>query len=386
MPAPIYLPQQPGFMEQFLKTGALNNILQSIMMGVQNRRADEETSRGYLDKGYTETTPMTPSEQAAAPQNPAERAAFEQGPRGQYWQQRVPDVTVGGGRGLMGTPQRGFRKPPEVEYDAKVETFKGENGEKYNFLIKRTKDGKFVAAQNVPATALPSGTRKKRDRLDKKTGMTFRQEYIVDKSGKETWTGPWTTYKDPSSSATNIFIGTGPGGKPLIMSSKGKPNIRTADVPGGSAINPKTTARLSSEQQKAISDLGDIERIATEVEKEFDPNFVGPVVGRARGISSKFVSDPKFTSFKNKASQLRAVVYGLSGKQINEAELKWLKEDILPALSQPSANYKATLKVLKEWVAKKKTATAKAFSEQGYIVGGQQEVVPPNGRKPLSSF
>lgn len=390
MPQPIILPRQPTFMDQFAPY--LNNIMQSIMLGVQNRREDEATLRGYMDKGYAQIQPRSEYQrQMAGPQNEAERQAFARGPSAQEWGLKPPDVSVGSG-GLFGMPRTGLRKPEETEYKVGVETLKDKTGKGYNFLIKRTQDGKFVTAQNVPATALPSGIRKTRKRLNKKTGMTEQQEYIVNKAGKETWAGKWTLFKDPAASATNIFMGTGPGGKPLIMSSKGKPNIRTANIPGGGAINPKTTARLSAEQQKAISDLGDIERIASEVEKEFSPNFVGPIVGRARGFSSKFVKDPEFTAFRNKASQLRAVVYGLSGKQINEAELKWLKEEILPQLSQPSANYKATLKVLREWVKKKKTNTMNAFKQQGYIVGDptqpsfEKEIVPPNGRRPLSSF
>jgi len=400
----IYLPQQKSFMDQFLSTGIMENIMRGIMARNQNLREDQETARGYQDAGYTEIQPRSQfQQQNAGPQNEAERQAFAKGPSAQEWGLKPPDVSVGGGRGLLGSPQRGFRKPPEVEYKVGVETFKDESGKQYPMFIKRTKDGKYVAAQNLPSGSAQKITRKTRTRTDLKTGITYQQEYRVDHQGKEVpevdpntgkrITPKWTVRKKPTP-PTNIILGSGKPGEIIVGSSKGKLNLRTEKTPGGGSVNPKTTARLSAEQQKAVADLGDIERIASEVEKEFDPNFVGPVVGRARGISSKFVSDPKFTSFKNKASQLRAVVYGLSGKQINEAELKWLKEDILPALSQPSANYKATLKVLREWVAKKRASTSNAFKEQGYIVGGsnpkpsweQEETVPPNGRKPLSSF
>ena len=65
MPAPIYLPQQPGFMDQFLKTGALENILQSIMISAQNRRRNEEKIQGLQKEGYTEADYTAPTPQEA---------------------------------------------------------------------------------------------------------------------------------------------------------------------------------------------------------------------------------------------------------------------------------------------------------------------------------
>jgi hypothetical protein len=200
-----------------------------------------------------------------------------------------------------------------------------------------------------------------------------------------------TKYSEP----TVQFIGTDAQGKPLVMNTKGKPNIRSAGGPAG--IGPKTTQRLSGEQQKSLSDLASISKSIKSVSESYKDSFVGPVDARIRKYGSKFMEMPEYKTFENQVGQLRAIVYGLSGKQINEAELRWLKEEILPQLTSPGANFMATLKVLDEWVIQKYGGTRTAFKDQGFITGGPEELIPytpqqkpgvpqQTGKPPLDSF
>jgi len=190
-------------------------------------------------------------------------------------------------------------------------------------------------------------------------------------------------YSEP----TIQFIGTDPtSGKPLIMNTRGQPNIRTAQTPGKGRLQSKIARPVSAEQQKSLSDLKSIGTSIKDVRANFKSSFVGPVVGRGRKLTSKVFNDPEFVKFKNFTGQLRAIVYGLSGKQINEAELRWLTQEILPGLENPGANFNATLDVLERWAVQKHKETSKAFKDQGLIVGGGEFETGKTGNDPLDSF
>jgi hypothetical protein len=174
----------------------------------------------------------------------------------------------------------------------------------------------------------------------------------------------------PFAPPTVQFIGTDQQGNPLLMETKGQTPGKITSVPSGNQKVLPKTGRLSAEQQKVLVDLEAVNTSIQEVANAFNSEFVGPISGRAQNIKSKFMSTPEFTKFQKTLGQLRAVVYGLSGKQINESELEWLKEEILPQLTAPGPNFIATLRVLEDWVQSKHTASTKAFEEQGHIVGG----------------
>jgi len=196
MPQPIYLPRQPTFMEQFLGTGVMDNIMSSIMMGVQNRRADDATARGYLDKGYTEVQPVPESQQAAAPQTPEEQAAFESGPRGAYWKQHAPaDVTVGTGRGAgpFHSPKRGFRKPVEKEVLKPGKPFEMKIGNTHRRVTPmRDQYGNLKGFQNL-GESFYKGTSGFKDiyrtfeKKNPKTGKmeTWRQDYDIEQKTRK---------------------------------------------------------------------------------------------------------------------------------------------------------------------------------------------------------
>jgi hypothetical protein len=82
---------------------------------------------------------------------------------------------------------------------------------------------------------------------------------------------------------------------------------------------------------------------------------------------------------------------------IEEARKHYNDEEILPQLVSPGANFMATLNVLDEWVTQKYGGTRTAFKDQGFIVGGPEELIPykpqqkpgvpqQTGKPPIDSF
>lgn len=111
----------------------------------------------------------------------------------------------------------------------------------------------------------------------------------------------------------------------------------------------------------------------------YNKGLVGPVTGRAKQLGSKFFADQEITTLKRRAAQLRTVIYGLSGKQINESEQTWLKEEILPELIQPSENFEVALKEFDSWVKRRK-----GLLEQEYPALSGVGTSPPQ-QQPSSS-
>jgi hypothetical protein len=119
-----------------------------------------------------------------------------------------------------------------------------------------------------------------------------------------------------------------------------------------------------------------------KVKEVFKKGMVGPITGAARKFGAKFYSDEDFTKLKNRVAQLRTVIYGLSGKQINESEQVWLKEEILPNLQNPSENFETTLNEFEAWVTRRKglmegeypsLAKTKKQESSNYQVGGMYQ-------------
>jgi hypothetical protein len=81
--------------------------------------------------------------------------------------------------------------------------------------------------------------------------------------------------------------------------------------------------------------------------------LTGPIVGRTRQIGTQYYSDEEATKLKNRLAQLRTVIYGLSGKQINESEQDWLKNEVLPNMTNPSANFEVTLNEFENWLTRR---------------------------------
>ena len=102
----------------------------------------------------------------------------------------------------------------------------------------------------------------------------------------------------------------------------------------------------SVKEIKKITDIGDI---------------TGVVKGRVRKFGTKFFSDTEAETLKRRLGQLRTIIYGLSGKQINESEQIWLQEEIIPQMQQPTENFEVALNEFEAWVKRKKGTLKQQF-------------------------
>jgi len=167
------------------------------------------------------------------------------------------------------------------------------------------------------------------------------------------------------------YIGTGAQGDLLTLSGRGtKPVVTSTPTPAGQPPGPKQLGRLPADQNETLATFKSIHQSTQDAAKLFKPSFVGPIVGRGRTLAKNFISMPDFVKFRSTVGQLRTIVYGLSGRQINQTEQEWLKKEILPAIDNPGPNFMATLEVLQNWIESKHNKLYDSLVEEGYIVGG----------------
>lgn len=88
---------------------------------------------------------------------------------------------------------------------------------------------------------------------------------------------------------------------------------------------------------------------AREVGTLFNKALVGPAAGNLGKLKSMVANNPEFQRLRTTVARLRAIIYGLSGKQINESEQAWLQNEILPSLTNPDENFQTNLETFKEW-------------------------------------
>ncbi len=183
--------------------------------------------------------------------------------------------------------------------------------------------------------------------------------------------------------AVPIVVQTDTG--PMVI-DRGKGTAKPVTGPGGTTV-PRLTP---SEVNVAYAALVDNTNSINAVKEAYDSGVVGPVTGRARRLGAKFFSDTELTRLQNRVGQLRTIIYGLSGKQINEAEQKWLDNEIIPNLKQPSDNFEVTLVEFEQWVKRKMGSFEKLYPgvERGKAAikdTGKKEITTTE-RPPLSSF
>jgi len=122
---------------------------------------------------------------------------------------------------------------------------------------------------------------------------------------------------------------------------------------------------IPTEQVKGLKAFDDLAILAKSL-KGIGTKYAGPVKGRMKLYSSKFFADPEFIKAKTNLAKLMPVVYALSGKQINEWEMEWLKNDILPNLTSPGENFEATLDQFIDWVNTKSSSLKEGYKQAGY--------------------
>lgn len=116
----------------------------------------------------------------------------------------------------------------------------------------------------------------------------------------------------------------------------------------GDTIDQRLTNPTTEETTK-LHEYGNTFREIGDIREEFEADFVGLFDGNWNNVKSKFANSAAFQRFKSKSNQLRTIIYGLSGKQINQTEQEWL-DTILAKIYQPDENFQANLDVLEEWV------------------------------------
>lgn len=104
----------------------------------------------------------------------------------------------------------------------------------------------------------------------------------------------------------------------------------------------------------------------------FDEN-TGFLTGRYQAIKAKGFNSPEYQRLRSTLGQMRTIIYGFSGKQINEQEQEWLKNEIIPELTNPTENFEVKMNVLDEWLNDKESSLKRNFPSLGQL--------PPRPRK-----
>ncbi|MDI6741618.1 MAG: hypothetical protein QMD11_02670 [Smithella sp.] len=194
--------------------------------------------------------------------------------------------------------------------------------------------------------------------------VTFRDDYLSPKTGKPALQGfdtagrpiPEVSYgraaqREERAQQTQ-FIDPD-SGMPLTFN----PLTRTydvANVPGLKEVGIRKQ-RLPVETSNDIAQGMTYLQTVDKIKGLYNKALAGPAAGRANIAAQHIMNNPEFKAAQFNIGTLRTIVYQLSGKQINETELKWLERDILPSLKQPNENFAANLKQLDEWLTLKLT-------------------------------
>lgn len=339
----IYLPQQPSFMDQFLGTGVMNNVMQAMMMRMQNQRADKEYAQGLQEKGYTEiqdpstykadeyidTTPKTlPMPRQTGPQ--------------QWVPPQKPDVTVGGGRGLMGTPKRGFKRPavPETTFG----TTQGTGGNDWDVVWK---DGKvFKAARSKAPTG---GGFKDKTR-------TF-QRYNTKTKKMETWAQDYDINK---TTRERIKVG---------------PEYRTK-VGGDTNVTTNLKMSAASERDKLATAGASLANL-DNMKSLYDKAFVGPVAGRIGKVGDIFgVNTESRSEFYAATSAFKnQIIKEITGAQMSEPEAKRIMKQV-PDVNDPPTVWVAKWKQSKRNVAVLRAKRIEIMRKSGVLTPDISTEIP----------
>lgn len=151
-------------------------------------------------------------------------------------------------------------------------------------------------------------------------------------------------------------------------------NVYT-DKFGRQMLKPNAGSTLAQEFKSAapgdldmLDTYSSLDHTANELAELYDENLVGVFQGNINRLKSKFVDTPQYTQFKNIADRLRTIVYGFSGKQINETELEWLT-GILPQIYNPDENFMVKVQEIQNWVREKHDRKVRSFNRARIYTG-----------------
>lgn len=117
----------------------------------------------------------------------------------------------------------------------------------------------------------------------------------------------------------------------------------------GTGVYKPTPEETKRTYGALINNLGSIKEIRDIVNKA---STTGPISGRAKKLGARFFSDRDAQKLINTVGQLRTIIYGMSGKQINEQEQEWLDKEILPKIEQPDENFDVAVDILENWLSR----------------------------------
>ncbi len=105
-------------------------------------------------------------------------------------------------------------------------------------------------------------------------------------------------------------------------------------------INLGITKPITVAQQDAIEAVLNLQDSLKQVKSNYDKSFVGPVQGRVGGAAGAtgIGTTPKEQQFRAQTAELNRILYALSGKQINEQEMKRL-EPFLPNVNDSDVKF-----------------------------------------------
>ena len=154
-------------------------------------------------------------------------------------------------------------------------------------------------------------------------------------------------------------------------------NPKTGKYEGGSGTYrpvPEETKKTYGALLNNLNTIKDIREIKDRA------SVTGAVSGRARKLGVMWFSDKDAQKLINTVGQLRTIIYGMSGKQINEQEYEWLNKEILPKIAQPDENFEVTLDILEKWLNDQSGMMEKLTPSLKKLGGGRgKEVDDPLG-------
>ncbi|MDD4986092.1 MAG: hypothetical protein PHQ43_09965 [Dehalococcoidales bacterium] len=152
-------------------------------------------------------------------------------------------------------------------------------------------------------------------------------------------------------------------------------NVRTGQVGQPVAGKPMPSEMVTSEQQ-----IGTLADTLSAMKQLYKPEYVGPVAGRAGKLAEQTIGvSPDRAAFNSMVAQLNnTLVYLMSGKQINESEMKRLRAQ-MPSVDLPPTVFKARM-------AEFERTVGSIVKERQKNMGGYGTNVTPKARPPLESF
>jgi hypothetical protein len=172
------------------------------------------------------------------------------------------------------------------------------------------------------------------------------------------------------------FAGIDPNTGERIIFDARTGNIAAAPE-GKGALNPKTRKAASAAQQESLANIDTLTSQIEQLEKLYNPRFVGAADARTGGVTSYFgLTDPKGrpgqeSLFRKTLQTIQNdYIFGTGGKALTGTELGRL----IPALvdsTDSEVNFQANLKRVKELLATSKANRSRVMQETGAIAPGE---------------